>query len=199
MDKTMHLPISILATLLALFTLEACSRKQASSQSSSTNPVSGSGAEAQGRGDSVHMTTVLPTIAAADGAQNALPFDPGSTRGAVGVLKVYYSMISAKRFSDALIWREDSGPSSPLADAAFASGFERYESYSAKVGQPGQPNGPPGSVHVAIPVEVHGRLKTGAEVTEGATVEMHRINDTAEAAGRRMSWRIDRIDMRPAN
>lgn len=193
----MRLPISILAGLLALLTLEACHRKPNSAPSSSTDTASGSASEAKSRGPSVHMTTVLPTIAAPAGADDAAPFDPGSTRGAVAVLKVYYSMIGAKRYADASIWREDAGPSGPQSDAAFAAGFERYATYSAKVGEPGQPSGPPGSVHVAIPVEIHGRLTTGADVTEHATVEMHRINDTGGAAGRQMSWRIDRVDTSP--
>jgi len=183
---------------LAALALAACGKPhEASPAADAGAPVAGGTVDAAGVVTAApeHMTTVLPAIPGAGGsAASDAPFDPGSPRGAVDVLKVYYSMVGAKRYGDARIWWDEGAPSEPANDAALAASFDRYDTYAAQVGQPSAPQGAAGSTHLTVPVVIHARLKSGGEVTEQATVQLHRINDTPGASGHQVSWRIDRID-----
>ena len=196
---------SVLVLALATLVLAGCGKSQTAPTGSATPPAPGGSGAVPNPASSPtsaapeHLTTVLPAVAGGSGkGVDTGPFDPGSALGAADVLKVYYAMLAARQYPDAWVWRDERESSAPQTEGTFAAGFDRYASYSAQVGEPGAPQGMAGSMHVAIPVTIHAQLKTGALVNETATAQLLRINDTPTAGDHKMSWRIVRIETRPA-
>lgn len=111
------------------------------------------------------------------------PPDDESARGAAEVLRTYYALIEAGRYPQAsrLRWERRSGEEDVQA---LAASFAKYGEYHATVGTPGPISGDGGSHYVDVPVQLYGRLKSGAPFSTAGTITLRR------AAGSPEGWRI---------
>jgi len=127
------------------------------------------------------------------------PFTPESPQGAANVVQTYFAHLGAKAYDKAWALWSDGGKASGHATAqAFAKSFDRYAQYDAQIGAPGRPEGAAGSLYVAVPVVIYGRLKTGAEVHEKGTATLRRANDVPGSTPEQRAWRITKIETKPS-
>lgn len=126
------------------------------------------------------------------------PFKPQSAQGAADVVQTYFAHIGQKDYAKAWALWSDGGKASGYATAeAFAKRFDRYHQYNAQVGAPGAIEGAAGSLYVAVPVVIYGRLKTGAEVHEKGEATLRRVNDVPGSTAEQRRWRIAKIETKP--
>ncbi len=104
-------------------------------------------------------------------------------RGAAELLKNYYALIGERRFAEAYRLREP-GPGS-ASEAEFAAAFERYAEHRATVGAPSLTAEAGEWLYVEVPVQLYGRMKSGAPVASAGTMTLRRRK--AEPNAR---WRI---------
>lgn len=105
-----------------------------------------------------------------------LPADAPPARpageGAAEVMRSYYALIEAGKYSEAYQLRE------PAADApsaeAFTQSFQRYSEYRATIGTPSEPVESNGWLYVEVPVQTYGRMNDGSPLASGGTVTMRR-------------------------
>ena len=123
------------------------------------------------------------------------PIDPKSAQGAGQVLQSYFALIEAGRHAEA--WRlwSDGGRASGMSAAQFADSFAPYAEYHAYVGAPGRIEGAAGSAYVEVPVQVYGRLRSGAPFNRRGTMTLRRVNDVPGATPEQMQWRIHSSDI----
>jgi membrane-bound inhibitor of C-type lysozyme len=121
---------------------------------------------------------------------------PTSAEGAAQVVQTYFALLEAGRRAEAWkLWSE--GSPDRAADAeTFARPFERYAAYHAQVGAPGAIEGAAGSLYVAAPVVIYGRLKSGAEVHQSGQAILRRVNDVPGSTPEQRRWRIYRIELK---
>ncbi|HWH17471.1 MAG TPA: hypothetical protein VNT77_03910 [Allosphingosinicella sp.] len=112
------------------------------------------------------------------------PFTDVSAQDAAKVLQTYYALIEAGRYEEALELRWERRTGKEDAEA-FAAGFGRYSEYHATVGAPGPVSGADGLLYVDVPVQVYGRLKSGAPFSTAGTITLRRTNRSPNAG-----WRI---------
>lgn len=129
------------------------------------------------------------------------PFAPASAQGAANVMQTYFALIGEKRFEDAWeLWNSqptDGANGVGMTKAQFAADMSRYYQYSAQVGAPGQGEGAAGSVYVAVPVQIYGRLKTGEAFHQRGDATLRRVNGVDGATERQRQWHIARIETSP--
>ena len=124
--------------------------------------------------------------------------DPKSAQGAAQVTQTYYALIGEGKYAEAWALWSDGGKASGVSQADFAKSFDRYASYNAQIGAPGDTEGGAGSIYVAVPVVIYGRLKTGAEVHEKGEMQLRRVNDVDGSTAEQRRWHIAGIDTKPA-
>ena len=120
------------------------------------------------------------------------PIDAASAQGAGQVLQSYFALIEAGRHAEA--WRlwSDGGRASGMSEAQFAASFAPYAEYHANIGAPGRIEGAAGSAYVEVPVQVYGRLGSGAPFNRRGTMTLRRVNDVPGATPEQLLWRIHR-------
>ena len=128
------------------------------------------------------------------------PFTPQSAQGAANVVQTYFAHLGQGAYAEAWgLWRDGGKASGHASAADFQRSFERFAQYNAQIGAPGKIEGAAGSLHVAVPVVIYGRLKSGAEVHEKGEAELVRVNDVPGATPEQRQWRIAKIGTRATN
>jgi membrane-bound inhibitor of C-type lysozyme len=124
------------------------------------------------------------------------PITATSAQGAAQVVQSYYALLESGRRAEAWrLWSEGS-PDRAADAAAFARQFDRYADYHAQIGAPGAIEGAAGSLYVAVPVVIYGRLKSGAEVHQSGQATLRRVNDVPGSTPEQRRWRIHRIELK---
>lgn len=125
------------------------------------------------------------------------PFTPQSAQGAANVVQTYYALIEAGKYGEAWKLWSDGGRASGMSEAEFAASFDKYGEYHANIGAPGRIEGAAGSLYVEVPVQVYGRLKSGAEFNMLGPVTLRRVNDVPGSTAEQRRWHIARADIQP--
>jgi len=127
------------------------------------------------------------------------PFAPDSAQGAANVVQTYFGLIEAGQYGQARGLWGDGGQASGVTPAAFRRSFAKFAEYHANVGAPGSIDAGAGQRHVAVPVQVYGRLKDGGRpFALRGDVSLHRSADVDGATPDQKQWRIAAIDLEPA-
>lgn len=119
-----------------------------------------------------------------------------TAQGAANVVQRYYALIADKKYAEAWALWENVGQASGLSAQAFAASFDKYSQYSAQVGAPGAIDSGAGQRYVTVPVQIIGKLKTGALVNMAGSVTLHRAAVDG-ASLEQKSWRIRTADIKP--
>jgi hypothetical protein len=129
------------------------------------------------------------------------PFTPTSAQGAANVMQTYFALIGEKKFDEAWeLWNgepTDGANATGMTKAQFVAEMNRYYQYSAQIGAPGQAEGAAGSIYVAVPVQIYGRLKTGEAFHQRGDATLRRVNDVDGSTERQRQWHIARIETAP--
>ncbi len=113
------------------------------------------------------------------------PFTETSAQGAANVVQTYFALAeSAKLAEGRRLWRDGAS-----ADA-FARAVEAASEYHAQIGAPGAIEGAAGSLFVEVPVQVYGRLKTGAAFRRLGKATLRRVNDVPGSTAEQRKWHI---------
>ncbi|RYD65760.1 MAG: hypothetical protein EOP58_06835 [Sphingomonadales bacterium] len=119
-----------------------------------------------------------------------------TAQGAANVVQSYYALIGERKYADAWALWEDVGKASGMSAQAFTASFDKYAAYNAQVGSPGAVDAGAGQRFVTVPVQINGKLKTGALVSMTGSVTLHRtVADGASVEQK--SWRIRTADIKP--
>jgi len=148
-----------------------------------------------------------PVVPAAPGTPGGLPDErtplsegpiaPDSAQGAGQVVQSYFALLESGRYAEARkLWGEG-GQASGMSEDDFAAGFARYQSYHANIGAPGEIEGAAGSLHVSVPVQVYGRLKSGAPMDVKGQVRLRRVNDVPGSTPEQRRWHIEAVEVPP--
>ncbi|RYY23915.1 MAG: hypothetical protein EOP62_18685 [Sphingomonadales bacterium] len=137
-----------------------------------------------------------------DNATNSISTQPTApaidetAKGAADVVQLYYARIGEKKYTDAWALWEGVGKASGMTAQAFAASFDKYAGYNAQVGTPGAIDAGAGQRFVTVPVQINGKLKTGALVNMVGSMTLHRtiVDGASEEA---KSWRIRTADIKP--
>lgn len=125
------------------------------------------------------------------------PFTPDSAQGAANVVQTYYALLGEQKYAAAWkLWGHD-GKDSGLTAKAFAASFVKYSDYHANVGAPGEIDAGMSQRWVTVPVQVYGRLKTGAAVNMLGSITLHRIVPGVSATKADEKWHIRTADIKP--
>lgn len=135
---------------------------------------------------------------AADGVATTPPAPAidETAQGAADVVQRYYALIGEKKYAEAWALWENVGKASGMSAQAFAASFDKYAAYNAQVGQPGAIDAGAGQRFVTVPVQINGKLKTGALVSMTGSVTLHRTGVDG-ASEEQKSWRIRTADIKP--
>ncbi len=112
---------------------------------------------------------------------------PGSARGAAKVAADYYALVESGKLTEASRLRRDG----VVEDVA------PFATLAAEVGAPGPVEGAAGSLYVQVPVVLYGRYVTGGAYRRAGQVTLRRVNSVPGATAAQLSWRIERIELRP--
>lgn len=173
-----------IAALMALAGVAACSLE--SEQNQAAEPAGAEAAVAENRA-----------------AQPVEPSPPLATPSrtpeeAASVLRRYFALVGAGRYSDAYRLWTDHGRGSGISESDFIAGLERYRTYRGTAGEPGRMEAAAGSVYVEVPAIVRGTLMSGESVRLSGPVTLRRANDVPGSTDEQRQWRIYRMDLRPA-
>ncbi len=129
------------------------------------------------------------------------PYTPTSPQGAANQMQIYFALIGEKKFDEAWeLWNgepTDGANASGLTKAEFIADMNRYYQYSAQVGAPGLTDGAAGSIYIAVPVQIYGRLKTGEAFHHRGDATLKRVNDVDGSSERQRQWHINKIETTP--
>ncbi|MDQ0466556.1 hypothetical protein QO010_004351 [Caulobacter ginsengisoli] len=125
------------------------------------------------------------------------PITATSAQGAANVVQTYYAQLEGGHYAEA--WRlwSGGGEASGMSEPAFAASFGGFSEYHAQIGAPGEIEGAAGSLFVDVPVQVYGRLKTGAPFHQLGSVTLRRVNDVPGSTAEQRLWHIYRINLKP--
>ena len=112
---------------------------------------------------------------------------PGSARGAAKQVADYYALVESGKLTEASRLRRDGA----LEDVA------PFATLAAEVGAPGPVEGAAGSLYVQVPVVLYGRYVTGGAYRRAGQVTLRRVNRVPGATAAQLSWRIERIALKP--
>jgi hypothetical protein len=135
---------------------------------------------------------------AANGA-STVPIAPAideTAQGAADVVQRYYALIGEKKYAEAWALWEGVGKAPGMSAQAFAASFAKYAAYNAQVGAPGAIDAGAGQRFVTVPVQINGKLKTGALVAMAGSVTLHRTVVDG-ASEEQKSWRLRAADIKP--
>lgn len=125
------------------------------------------------------------------------PFTPDSAQGAANVVQTYYALLGEKKYAAAWkLWGHD-GKDSGMTARAFAASFAKFEEYHANVGAPGEIDAGMSQRRVTVPVQVYGRLGSGAPFNMRGSVTLYRIVPGVGANKADERWRIRTADVKP--
>ncbi len=99
------------------------------------------------------------------------------------VVKAYYSLIGDRKFSDAYDLREPA--EGAASEGEFAANFEQYAEHRATVGSASRIAEAGGWLYVEVPVQMYGRMKSGAPFGSAGTLTLRRRKAEPNAP-----WRI---------
>ncbi|HEX8301724.1 MliC family protein [Sphingomonas sp.] len=125
-----------------------------------------------------------------------IPAIDETAQGAADVVQTYYALIGEKKYAEAWALWENVGKASGMSAQAFAAGFGKYAAYNAQVGAPEAIDTGAGQRYVTVPVQINGKLKTGALVSMAGSVTLHRT-PVDGANQEQKSWRIRTADIKP--
>lgn len=125
------------------------------------------------------------------------PFTPESAQGAANVVQTYHALIEAGKYGEAWKLWSDGGRASGMSAAEFAASFDKYSEYHANIGAPGRIEGAAGSLYVDVPVQVYGRLKSGAAFNMLGPMTLRRVNDVPGSTAEQRQWHIASSGIRP--
>jgi hypothetical protein len=135
-------------------------------------------------------------MAAAQGART-LPrarFAPDSAEAAAALVETYFSLVEAGRYAPARALYGDKGERSGKTSEEFAADYRRYRDYHAEIGNPGRIEGAAGSLYVAVPVRVHGRLADGTPIDQKGEATVRRVNGNIPGAtAEQRRWHLNDI------
>ena len=125
-------------------------------------------------------------------------FTPQSAQGAANVVQTYFALVADKKYAEAWNLWSDGGKASGMSAGDFAASFDKYASYNAEIGAPGEIEGAAGSLYVAVPVVVYGKLKTGEPVNMKGQVRLRRVNEVPGATPEQLRWHIAETALKPS-
>lgn len=131
-----------------------------------------------------------------DNSAAPLPALDETAQGAADVVQSYYALIGERKYAEAWALWENVGQASGMTAQAFAASFDKYAAYNAQVGAPGAVDSGAGQRFVTVPVQINGKLKTGALVGMTGSVTLHRTVIDG-ASQEQKSWRIRTADIKP--
>ena len=118
------------------------------------------------------------------------PYAETSAQGAANVVQTYFALAETGKLAEAgRLWRDGA------AAAAFARGVEAASDYHAQIGAPGAIEGAAGSLYVEVPIQVYGRMKSGAAFRRPGKVTLRRVNDVPGSTAEQRKWHIAGIDL----
>ncbi len=115
--------------------------------------------------------------------QARAPYSAAAGEGAAGAVKAYYALIGARNFGDAYRLREPANGAA--SEAEFAANYERYAEHRATVGSPSGVVEAGDWLYVEVPVQMYGRMKSGAPFGSAGTLTLRRRKAEPNAP-----WRI---------
>jgi hypothetical protein len=119
---------------------------------------------------------------------------PNSAQAAAQLVQSYFALIDAGRYAQARALYGGGGDRSGKTAAEFAADYRRYREYHAGLGVPGPVEGAAGSLYVAVPVEVYGRLADGTPFRQKGAVNVRRVNGSIPGAtAEQRRWHIEDI------
>lgn len=119
---------------------------------------------------------------------SAPPVAAESAESAAQLVRTYFALVEKGRQAEAeRLWEGESEASE------FAADLRRYREYHAEVGPPGQMEGAAGSSYVAVPAQLHGRLKDGTPFRRRVEITLRRVNDVPGSTVAQRRWRIRAI------
>ena len=184
--------------LLATCALAACSPPPANNQiaSDATNDI----------GEPAPAVTPAPLTPLAPGEPGGLdndttpvseaPFIEDSAQGGANVVQTYYGLLEAGKYRQAWALWDDGGKASGMSVEDFAASFAKYSEYHANIGATGDVDAGAGQRYFTVPVQVYGRLKTGALFNMRGSIVLHRTEVVGATAEQR-KWRIRSADIKP--
>src|SRR3546814_7590354 len=120
--------------------------------------------------------------------------DPKGAQGAAQVVQVYYGLLEEKRYNDAQDLWNDNIAMGAEDDARFAARLRGFSEIHAQLGAPGAIEGAAGSLFVAVPVQVYGRLAANGKPWYGLRqVTLRRANDVPGSSEADRRWHIESI------
>ncbi len=108
---------------------------------------------------------------------------PAAGQGAAEVVKAYYSLIGARKYSDAYRLREPA--EGAASEAEFEANFEKFAEHRVTVGSASRIAEAGGWLYVEVPVQMYGRMKSGAPFGSAGTLTLRRRKPEPNAP-----WRI---------
>jgi hypothetical protein len=121
------------------------------------------------------------------------PFTPQSAQGAGQVVQTYFALLESGRAAEGKTHWSD-----PAFADVFVATLAQFRSFHVLIGAPGEIEGGAGSLYVEVPVQLYGRLKTGAEGHRIGTASLRRVNDVPGATPEQLRWRLFRVELKPA-
>lgn len=115
------------------------------------------------------------------------PVDPSGGQAAATVVETYYALLESGRTAEAAKLRRD----------GVAEDLTPYADLHAQVGAPGAVEGAAGSLYVAVPVVLYGRLTDGRAYRASGEVRLRRVNDVPGATAEQLRWRIEQVAVSP--
>jgi hypothetical protein len=120
------------------------------------------------------------------------PVEENSAQAAAEVVRTYFRLIAAHRYSEARRLWTGGGEGSGKSEAEFAAAYASAGPYRAEVGEPGPVEGAAGSSYVTVPIVVHGR-DAGKPFGGPGNVALRRINDVPGSTDEQRRWHISAI------
>lgn len=111
------------------------------------------------------------------------PASAAAGKGATELVKAYYALIEARKFRDAYRLREPA--KGAASEAEFTANFERYAEHRATVGSASKIVEAGNWLYVEVPVQMYGRMKSGAPFGTAGTLTLRRRKAEPNA-----DWRI---------
>ena len=124
------------------------------------------------------------------------PFTEDSAQGGANVVQTYYALLGEGKYHQAWALWENGGRATGMSAADFAASFAKYSEYHANIGAPGDIDAGAGQRYVTVPVQIYGKLKSGAAFNMRGTITLHRTEVDGATAEQR-KWRIRATDIKP--
>lgn len=194
--------IAATAMLLPLLLVAACDGREESAIDNLANGANAVQVENNVRAEA--LAVMEPLDPPKPGTPGGLPDDrtplaegsitPDSAQGAAQVVQGYYGLLEEQRFADAQDLWVPTGAIGSQDDTHFAARFRGFSEIHANIGAPSEPEGAAGSLYVAVPVQIYGRIAANGKPWYGLRqVILRRVNDVEGSTAEQRRWHIERI------